>query len=815
LTARQDSLYLLREFFNDSKSPLGTRIAFSSRTVIRSPLKTCLYVAGALLASTVFGSELSVLRTIDPPAANCESAPTFETAGEYFVAVGNDLPGVREYNALITAYEAREWPKLEAGISDFRRSFESSPLQEAVTFLSVQMGFDRALETREDATEIEQQLREALLLYPNSNFVPVITATVANYWLQKGNYDKSLSLYQTARQDFPFHALNCVFQAGASESQFMLHDFTGATSSFRQLLQKCKNERLRTGAELRLIEMMPDDKKGSKLKAYEKIYSAKTALLSRYFPWTLFNVGELKYRQGQFKSAQFYFNDYLSGANKKASCVPAARKRLADIAFRNGRPVDEVKGLYLVAKDSGPETEAGLYSNIQSMLLDMSQVEPVERKRRLMIIDEQIERLGDGRLRSSAYLQKGIILLGTGEEAALNYLLRLNEKSQFNLEKGPVAQFVRERMLKLLEQKVRTVMPEKGEKSKEGIKQEMEMIETVEKAHALWLAGSPFEEKGRKLYGDLVVHTFESALSQEHPDEGIEVLRRWKDSPLWTPKYLNSKTRTQIVTALLRSLMKSSSPSTLAMLYLKEEESIKPFIDSSMLGFWIATALEAGDQNRVRDLAQKRAKIPGARNIPAGVPDEVRDYLALVSGEAWTQIKRFGDAERELAHIKYPALVDRALQVRLSLYQEKKNWGKAYETALSMLNRAKEEERGDYLQQLYDIAHKGRLWKKAGDLYVRAEKMGLEGKSLAPYLFFRGRAFSESNSCKQAIKDFEMGLSLDPSSSEAPEARFRLGKCLAKLNRSAQARRIWEELARLNDSFWSPLAQNELKIMSP
>src|SRR5262249_15633348 len=153
--------------------------------------------------------------------------------------------------------------------------------------------------------------RKLLLLYPKSTLVPIISANAAALNLRMENFQKALSFYESARQDFPFYNLHFEYQAGIGEATFGLHDFAAARHAFGQVLQKCQDTRSRMMAELRLADMDRIENKTIPLKTYEKYAEKSPILVGRISPWVFFNAGEIKYSQGQYSSAKFYFNEYL------------------------------------------------------------------------------------------------------------------------------------------------------------------------------------------------------------------------------------------------------------------------------------------------------------------------------------------------------------------------------------------------------------------------------------------------------------------------------------------------------------------------
>ena len=117
--------------------------------------------------------------------------------------------------------------------------------------------------------------------------------------------------------------------------------------------------------------------------------------------------------------------------------MPYALKRMADIAFQSGEDWEKVAGLYLAVHDRAPLTDVGRFSYIHALLLGLKTLPKVEHGRRMKVIDGEIDLIKDEAFRELAYLEKGLARLDAGERSAVDYLVRLNQRTAFNLEKGP------------------------------------------------------------------------------------------------------------------------------------------------------------------------------------------------------------------------------------------------------------------------------------------------------------------------------------------------------------------------------------------
>jgi tetratricopeptide (TPR) repeat protein len=86
---------------------------------------------------------------------------------------------------------------------------------------------------------------------------------------------------------------------------------------------------------------------------------------------------------------------------------------------------------------------------------------------------------------------------------------------------------------------------------------------------------------------------------------------------------------------------------------------------------------------------------------------------------------------------------------------------------------------------------------------------------LSAYYHQAARALFENKQCKRAIPIFENAFRMNPSAKQTASSRFRLGRCWLAAKRPEAARQEWLKAVALKDSFWSPLAQSEIALLSP
>ena len=780
----------------------------------------CLILFPSLaLSSGVTNESLAYMRAMEVIHPYCEGKVSLQVANEYFVEIANDLPGVLLYNEMIGIYRKKDWSRLDEAWAKFRGKFATSPLVEAATFLMAESQFERIPEGRgmNDAqlAGAEKTMREVLLNYPNSTLAPVLTGSVADFWLERSQFDRSLALFEAARQRYSHDPLACVFQMGIGESNFRVRDWKAAERTLSDVLGNCKNLRLRAAAAMRLADSRWLLKEPSAVGQYEKMIGGSQIFIERFFPFAFYNIGEMKYRDRDYAPSKFYFTEFLKHEQPDGECVPYALKRLADIAFRMNEPWDKVVGEYLAVRDRAPLTDVGRFSYIHALLLGLKTFPKVEYGRRMKIIDEQIDLIKDESFRETAYLEKGLSLLDTGERSALDYLVRLNERSGFEMAKGPIGTFVRQRLLEILEDEVSSAVKEDPHRKKD----DSAIFGPLEAAFPIWLKGTSYEDSARNFYYEMLLRRFDDAISDNKKDTAMDTLDRWVKSSLWSTNGtgLTPKIRLNIGSRLLELLVNAppDERSDLAILYLKHEPSLRPFVDREYSLLWAETSLATGDTKRIQILATSNGKQAsrGLASPDPSLPKESQPYLNLVWGESLAEMGKFAEAESALSKVKSPALIDRALRAKYGLFMKRKDYPKAFDIALQLFKRGDDDEKQEELELMQNITLEGKLWNRAAQVLSLSMKSGIEGKELAPYYYLAGRAYFELSRCQPAVGTFESAIRLAPDHPESAEARYRLGKCLLKEKKKAQAKKVWEELIGMKDSFWSPLAQNEIQAI--
>lgn len=744
----------------------------------------------------------------------CESQTLVETAKETFTTIANDLPGRNEYNELVKTFHRGQWEKLDRGLEEFENVFEGSPLREAVAFLRVESFYDR-IESLESPVvkEAEKALRETLLLYPLSKLVPNIQATVGAFWLRNGQYSKSLALFLKAKEDNPFHPLACFFQFGVGENNFLLHEYEAAKKSFTALTQKCKNPRLMVGASLRLIEIEGDKSSGKSKDKLEALYKKESNIVRRFYPEALYNLGESKYQKGEFKSARFFFNEYLEQKHTDPECVPYAMKRLADVAAKLNLPNEELSGLYLQAYDKNQKTDIGNYAYVEAMLMDYPRKSRPEQERRTAVIDEKLSLIKDPKLRYLGTLKKGLALLEAGELGALDYLAKSAESSVEDLKSPEVSEFMSAKLVKILEKEADFIFAQ--DTRKEIVKNE-ELFAPFEQVYLTWIKGTPDEKSARNLYGDMITRRFKDLEDKGKIKLAFEVLANWKQSPVWSSGDPSLTVKNIISSGLASRLMDSkySQHEELVEEIKRHEEILKDFIMPEFSSIFTAVFLETKDTEGVARWAKKIAESRKIANTQTKIPGEMKEFLALKKGEGYLFLKRFKDCEASVRDIRSARYMEPGLLLRIQSLQAMKLYPMAYKLGFSgLVKLPTSDSKIRVLSSLVSVVSEGKMWDKADSLLSEARKNKPETKVLAPFLYLVGKVQSERKNCKRTIASFNEAIAADSTNSVLNEAKFRMAKCYLKEKKTDQARKQWQEVADSKDTFWGPMAKSELNLM--
>lgn len=822
-------------------------------------------ISGLFFASLCLGapskSYLSYLSDVQFPHPYCDTHADLNIANDYFFELANALPGVGTYNTLIEFYHKKDWQAFDERMETFRKVFENSPLMEPTAFLEQQVKYERfeAVNDEQKIKELEKQYRKLLLLYPKSELVPVLMATTAYFWLQLGRYDRSGSLYEQGKERFPFHPLFCVFQTGISENNFLLGGLKEADSGFKLVNQKCTNPKLLSIAKFRRVDIQFLRGESGAEKAYEEIASKQMPKFNLVHPPMLYHLGELKFRKKKYSSAKYYFEEYLRQEKENGACLPPALKRLADIALVDGEPLDKVAGKYFIVWDKDPSSDYGKFSYLHGLFLEIKTQSVAEQQRRLKLFDELADKISNERLRGVAYLEKGLVLLDLGERSALDYLARLDEKLSLDLKKGRTAQFVRKRFLALLEQ-IAEQVSKNSENESVPKYTTRKLLRDIEAAYPVWLEGSSSATQAKEFYAKIFLETLREDLGRKKVDAGklaeeltqkyqqwvhgttstpdaksvftqiqlnrlepllaegkiaevAGVIQKWEEHPYFPLAHLATADKAKLAELLIRPLMDSKQREKVALEYAKHREQLAPALLGDAALTWLVVANLTQDEKRVEALLS----YIGPLREPAALNEELdpstRDFLWMELGKTLKKYKRYSDAEQAFDNVKTESFQSEILPERLALYKQADEFEKAYTIQKELVLHQDKEKQLPELEALRDLVQEGRLWKFGDDVVKLAQQLGVEGEGLASYYYLGGRAEYGLSNFESAAQFFEKALLLKENVPEAAEARYKLGKSLVSLKKPAQAKKIFDDLVKMNDSFWSPLAKNEIYLL--
>lgn len=788
---------------------LGYVYVLHSMKFLTLGVTLCVFAFAGKLSPPSFMS----LKQLDFDHDFCDGHADLGVGADTFVEIENPLRGTGEYNALIQKYQAKDYAGLEEGIGFFRKVHESSPLIEAVTFLEVQSKLDQlALGDDEGLKELEAKIRQTFLLYPKSTLTPIITTNLANYFLANGNYNRALSLYQLARNDYPFHRLSCVFLYGAAEANYLIRERGAAKRAFELVLQKCDNARFQVGAQARLLDLRRDEGEPvAKLETeYSKLYEKTGVPLSRFSPATLFNLAEMRYRRQQYPSSRFFLKEFLRYGARETACIPTAYKRLADIAMRSkDESLTDAIGKYFLVKDKFPKSEIGTFSQLHAYLLDFQKQPPAEQERRLRLVEAQIESITDRKLQTAIFLEKGLALLEIGQKNALEYLVRMNERTELNLQKGELAAFVREHLLKILEDEVKSV------DTKTDSRRDRRVFEPLETAYITWLKGSPFEARARQLYREMVLQRFDEALAQKNPASAVGKLKRWEESELSPGQRVDQPSRVHVGSKIAKLFVDSlgEDQKPLSKLLQENEETLTAFFAPEFQGLWVAAALNTGDKERL-EKALSKSKGRSISSVDKQLDKEVRSYLFLAYGQGYREVGKKKEAEESLKSVDSGPMALLAEKERMKLYQEGHENKKIVDLGVGLVKKLPAAEKKTYVQMMKEAVLDGKLWKNGANVLQAAVASEIEQKELASYYFLAGRSQYELGDCNSAIGTFNRAFTLNPDIPEKAEAKFRMGKCYFRLRDKERARKAWQEVEAMKDPFWTPLSANELRLVA-
>jgi len=769
----------------------------------------------ALFAHQVNASQLhSVLNQIDEPHPFCQRSGRMSLADDYFVEIANQVDGVDAYNQLIKFYEGRRWAELTDGIKRFQIQYGSSPLKEALSFLSFQARLDQVKQYQGEAwDDLDQEYRKLLLLYPESSLVPVITVSFADQLLVAGQYQSALGMFEKAKLQYNDPGYQCAFRVGSAEGMFMLAKWNDAKNEFDSLAKQCANPKVTFWARMRSADV--DFLRGRRELAkvvYEKLYRENPTRAIYLHPPILANLAEILYWQKDYTKARYFIKEFRKVAGPFDPCVAKLIKREADIVFNLKEAPEKVVGLYLVTHDKMPHDDVGRFSYIRALLLGLKGQSTAEVSRRIKVIDDEITQIKDVTWKNKAHLERGLFILEFGEQAAIDYLLKLSHRREFNLTQGVVGDFIRQHIYEILLKRVEGIKDSEPKSLKASEIVDVNELKVLEDTQGTWFAKTKDTEKLNKIYQSFALEQTVRAFKANDTSGGFSRMAQWAKSPMMGVLPLKGKSKQTLMQAILVPIL-ALDPAIArnpVELYKQGHSNLQLALGDDTILFSLITAYFDQDSLAIQALLKKRS--PSFWMTVLKSTTIAKASLQMVLFDVFYSQGNYLQAKKLIPTSGEESKKYLWSARSIKLASATSDWPTYYRLVMKHLEEMPVTERASHLTKLQTIAWDSGLWAEASSLRTAAEKSGIEGADLAPFYYLSAKSSVRQKACAKAIPDYEKALELSSASAEGMEARFKLGTCLWQAKQKEKAREVWTNLVNLNDPFWSPLAKNELSL---
>lgn len=753
------------------------------------------------------------LDLLDPVLPYCDIPKAFDSSHQTFVEIKNNLPGRSAYNNMILDYQRRQWPKLDSKIEKFRIEFESSPLREAVEFLAFQAELERLNSEDPDSLKhTEQHFRELLLLYPKSSLTSTVQVSLANFYLKNGNAQKSLGLFRELRRDFPFHPDQCHFMFGEAEAEYQLNGLVDSKRTYQAILQKCQSKKIKLGSEIRLLDIAgKENPKENQVNSYEALRQKETALIQRFFPDLILNLGEAAYRGREYEQSLFYLNEFKRSVSGRHACEMKMLKRLADITMRKEKAASQILGKYLEVYELDPKSDLGKFSKVIALGYQGEEILKGEFERRDRTIKELIPQIQDKNFNLRARVLDSVVRLKRKKQESLEainslYLLK-NANPQFF--RGELEAQIRKEIIQLQEQK-----PQMFSQLSPGAWDKW-FWETTLRTHAEWFKGSTQEDLFKQTVSAQTLERAQRQLENGRNDDMVRNLRFWSETELFTVSLQDLKQKEELVGAILVSWMEQAQADQkkTSELISENESYLKKIFGAEGQTLWVKVALE---KNKEKDLENALRPLRVPRKIAAVGQlknEKVLSVKSLVLGQAFRRVNQISLSNKYLALVKSPEFKNMSVLEQMRNARDQKRFKTALQLGFSQLKLSSEKERMGYLEVMSDAVKSGKLWPLANRLYQISKDLKLESSEKALVLGVLGRAKFEEKQFKEASSLLNEALVLDPEGRNTAEASFFLARSLSKSGDLNQAKQVLSQLKDKKDEFWSPLAETEMEIL--
>ncbi|MBI1859995.1 MAG: tetratricopeptide repeat protein [Deltaproteobacteria bacterium] len=744
---------------------------------------------------------ISALAGVPVPHPFCNSPINLNVGRDYFAKILNDLPGREDYNSLVMSYIRSDWAQLDKDLDPFRKIYETSPLIEPVAFLSIQAAIER-IRTPQDLNHVEKDFREVLLLYPKSEMLPVITAGMANHWLEAGKFERALSIYEKGRIQFEESPLACVFLMGSAEAQFQMNEFSSARTVLGKVVEKCMNRRIRTAALLRHLDVDLRERRSVEISRYEELLSSAPLVIEEHYPWLLHNIGERYFQAEQYKKSKFYFEDYLKQPLSSASCSASAQKRIADIALRQGERLEPVVEKYFKASDLDKEGRFAEFCYLHGLMLGYAGSPKAEKALRFQIFDKQIENIKHYDLQTIAYLEKGIAALEAGEPSALPYLIRFHEREKeatgLTLDTGVYPALIG----KLIATLVKTARAAGGETL-------LELQRTIQPAYALWgtASGAP-----KETFAAVYEQAFQTLLRGKKIKEALQVAAEWRSSAFWAEGI--SEQSQADVARVLWGIIREPGNTSLKEDIWNKRNTLEIFTPENASLLWYSLADSQKDDAALGRWEATFRKAPKLLVAPSPIRGKAPDTRwELLRGMLNERLGHLKEADRIYSTISDPGLGAEILVHRFAIAQSLKDRTSLLKIGPNLITALPPVEKRSYLNSLCETLAGGKMWKEALALGAGSKAWGMVDADVGALSYLLGRAAYEIKDFGKAVENLQLAIEKDSNNPQVNEGFFKLGKSLAKTKNLERAREVWGGLVKRDDPFWSPLAANELSLL--
>lgn len=756
-------------------------------------LMACLVISPCLAKL----ADYSKLALLDFPVEYCDVPIRLDVAETTFREIENQLPGKPLYNQLIRSYTRKKWDELTEGFIKFRAQYESSPLIEAVEFLEYQAQLEQNPLDGESLKKLENRFRELLVLYPRSTLIPTIQGSLANTYLKSGGYSKALGLYQVALQEYPFHASTCVHQLGVAETNYLLGSYEAAQMAFKMVLQKCQANRLQVASRVRLIDIARAQGEVATvlIKKYETVNNENPTVISRHHPEVLFNLGEYQYRNKNYQSASFYFNDFQRSLNGVHTCQPRLQKRLADLSVHRNGNQKQIVGNYLSVYEKFPKDDLAKFCRIHGLLIEYPETAPAESERRKDIALAMLSEMKNNQIRTFAEIELSLALLEKGDVNAIDLLSEQKNKIVESASKNEWLAFVRKVLL-----------------SQPQLSNDLQVLE---KTYINWFQGSSDEEAAKSKFKEVITAEYAEALEMNRPKRALSKIDYFKQSSLFEPRLLDSKERKRIVSLFLEKwiLSEPAHQKKYSDAVTSYQSELKEVLHEDYLPLLIRVQLESGDDKELQKLVASLLPPRRIASKTKQTENSMPSAYAFVMGAALRQLRNYPESQKYLMQVTSADLQPQKNRELLHVFSSMGKSEKGLEMGFQWLRKGQEKQPKEFLSIMREVLITGKDWRRTPQLVAEAQKMKLNETEMLPYLSLTARSLMEEGAFSKAEAAYERVLKVSPEGSESTENNFHLARVLLRLKNFDSAKKRLQVVVDRNDEFWSPLAKNELKML--